>query len=151
MINEGYYTYKPETLYPIVVINIETDPTLVDVNIHPTKQDVKLSKMDELSHVLVGAIKDALYNSMLIPNAVGNGVEEPLEDVAYEESIESMLPNTLFVKEESPVYSLHNFERKESSDEVQMNIDFTNDGKNEEIKKLELYPCGIALGTYIIA
>ena len=151
MINEGYYTYKPETLYPIVIINIETDPTLVDVNIHPTKQDVKLSKMDELSKVLVGAIKDALYNSMLIPNAIGNGVEDE-ENIEFDEDIENKLPSTLFVREEpSATYSLHNFERKDDSDEVQMNIDFKDDGKNENIKKLELYPCGIALGTYIIA
>lgn len=151
MINEGYYTYKPESLYPIVVINIETDPTLVDVNIHPTKQDVKLSKMDELSKTLVKAIKDALYNSMLIPKAVG-GAEE--YDDINDDSIEASLPSALFVsepRENINTYSLNTFERKEDSDEVQINIDFKNDGKNESIRKLELYPVGIAHGTYIIA
>lgn len=146
MINEGYYTYKPETLYPIVVINIETDPTLVDVNIHPTKQDVKLSKMQELSDTLVTAIKDALYNNMLIPAAVGGG-EEALD---YSEDIEDKLPSTLFVKEDNTEYSLNTFERTKDSDEVQLNIDFREDDKNVGIRKLELYPVGIALGTYII-
>jgi len=153
MINEGYYTYKPETLYPIVVINIETDPTLVDVNIHPTKQDVKLSKMEELSKTLIGAIKTALYNSMLIPKAVGHEEEKTLDVTSdYNDNIISKLPSTLFTKEpDENNYSLHSFERKENSEEVQMNIDFKMDGKNEEIRKLELYPVGIALGTYIIA
>lgn len=147
MINEGYYTYKPETLYPIVVINIETDPTLVDVNIHPTKQDVKLSKISELSDTLVTAIKDALYNNMLIPTAIGNGNKDDEED----EILESSLPSTLFVHEDaSNTYSLNSFERKKDSDEVQLNINFLDDDKNEAVKKLELYLVGIAHGTYII-
>lgn len=147
MINEGYYTYKPESLYPIVVINIETDPTLVDVNIHPTKQDVKLSKMDELSETLVSAIKDALYNTILIPKAVGEEEVEPSSN----ESIINELPETLFVSENKTNYSLNNFVREENSDEVQLNIDFKDTLRNEEIKKMELYPVGIAFGTYIIA
>ena len=32
VINEAYHTYKPEDKYPIVVINIWVDPTLIDVN-----------------------------------------------------------------------------------------------------------------------
>ena len=149
MINEGYYTYKPENLYPVVVINIETDPTLIDVNIHPTKQDVKLSKMDELSNTLVNAIKRALYDSVLIPKAVGHEDEE--ECSTDYDSILDKLPETLFVNEREEKYSMNTFERKENNDEIQMNIDFKDDGKNEKIKKLELYPIGIALGTYIIA
>ena len=147
MINEGYYTYKPETLYPICIINIETDPTLVDVNIHPTKQDVKLSKIDELSKTLVNAIKDALYSNMLIPKAVGN-MENEIDEY---DDIEDMLPKTLFVEENKNEYSFKSFERSKDNDEVQMNIDFKDDGKNASIKKLDLYPVGIALGTYIIA
>ena len=48
-VNDGYYTYKPDIKYPIVVLNINTDPTIIDVNIHPTKQDIKFSKQQELN------------------------------------------------------------------------------------------------------
>ena len=58
-INDAYYTYKPDIKYPIVVLKITTDPTLVDVNIHPTKQDIKLSKMDVLYDLIVTTIKKA--------------------------------------------------------------------------------------------
>ena len=51
-INDGYYTYKPDIKYPIVILNIETDPTIIDVNIHPTKQDIKFSKQDELNDLV---------------------------------------------------------------------------------------------------
>ena len=44
-INDGYFLHKPDNKYPVVFLNIYTDPTLVDVNIHPTKQDIKISKI----------------------------------------------------------------------------------------------------------
>ena len=54
-INDAYYTYKPDIKFPIVILNIYTDPTLVDVNIHPTKQDIKIGKMDILYDLMASA------------------------------------------------------------------------------------------------
>ena len=155
MINEAYYTYKPDTLYPIVVININTDPTLIDVNIHPTKQDIKFSKQDELKSLLISLIKDALYKTLLIPHAIGNGVieEEESENFAEEELI-SKVPENLFVRESEPTFSFNTFEEvKDDLDKTstQETLDFRETIKNQEIKALELYPVGIAHGTYIIA
>ena len=147
MINEAYATYKPDNLYPVVIINIETDPTLVDVNIHPTKQDVKISKMDELSKVLIRAIKDALYASILIPKAVSTS-EDDEEDANCDEEIINRLPASLFTSEEKVSYSKSTFEEKKDE---QVTMEFSSNNKNADIKKLELYPVGIALGTYIIA
>lgn len=146
MINEGYYTYKPDTLYPIVVINIETDPTLIDVNIHPTKQDIKFSKIDELKSVLVKSIKDALYQSMLIPkmNISVTGDED-------NDSLESKLPEALFIKEPDVPYVPYVLLNQVTAPSEQVSLDFKTDEKNDQIRKLELYPVGIALGTYIIA
>ena len=70
-INDAYYTYKPDIKFPIVVININTDPTLIDVNIHPTKQDIKLGKISALTDLIMNTIKEALYNNLLIPSALG--------------------------------------------------------------------------------
>ena len=69
-INDAYYTYKPDIKFPIVILNIYTDPTLVDVNIHPTKQDIKIGKMDILYDLIYTTLKDALYKNLLIPDAV---------------------------------------------------------------------------------
>ena len=44
-IKDAYHTVLAENRFPVVVIQIETDPTLIDVNIHPTKQDIKFSKL----------------------------------------------------------------------------------------------------------
>ena len=70
-INDAYFTYKPDGKYPVVVLSIETDPTIIDVNIHPTKQDIKISKMDNLYDLIYNTIKDKLYDSLLIPDALG--------------------------------------------------------------------------------
>ena len=71
-INDAYFTYKPDGKYPVVVLNIDTDPTLIDVNIHPTKQDVKISKMNDLYELIYETLKKKLYDSLLIPDAFGS-------------------------------------------------------------------------------
>lgn len=145
-INDAYYTYKPDIKYPIVVLKFETDPTLIDVNIHPTKQDIKLSKIDELYNMIVDTIKNKLYQELLILKAIKNTEEE------------ISLPTTMIKNEvvESKI------EKEEKTELYQTELDFSineeqEDYKekdiiiNEELKKLVLYPVGLALGTYIIA
>ena len=46
--------------YPIAIIRIQLDPRLVDVNVHPTKQTVRLSKEDELSELITQAVHRTL-------------------------------------------------------------------------------------------
>ena len=62
-----YHTYIPMSKSPIIVINIETDPILIDVNVHPTKQDIKFSKMDSLKELLSKVITEKLETYNLIP------------------------------------------------------------------------------------
>ena len=132
-INDAYYTYKPDGKYPIVVINIETDPTLVDVNIHPTKQDVKLSKIDSLYNLLYETIKKSLYESLLIPNALPKN-----------EELINKKDNFIEIKKEEEVKEI-----------IQTTFDFGEDNKeevvkNENFKNLVLYPVGLCHGTYIV-
>ena len=130
-INDAYYTYKPDGKFPIVVINIETDPTLVDVNIHPTKQDVKLSKIDSLYNLIYETIKTRLYESLLIPDAIPKKEVESIKDsfVQIEEE------KTIEVKQTTFDFG------EEDKEEVV---------KNEEFKSLVLYPVGLCHGTYIV-
>ena len=55
--------------YPLAVIAIELDPRLVDVNVHPTKQTVRLSKENELGQLLTQAVVDSLASLNPVPNA----------------------------------------------------------------------------------
>nr|WP_263313433.1 DNA mismatch repair endonuclease MutL [Mammaliicoccus sp. Marseille-Q6498] len=64
---EGYHTLLPIGRYPIVYINIEMDPILVDVNVHPTKLEVRLSKEQLLFDLISNKIKEAFRGMSLIP------------------------------------------------------------------------------------
>lgn len=64
-----YHTYMHKDRYPIVIINIDVDPILVDINIHPTKMDVKFSKFDTLKDLIEKTITKRLEKINLIPDA----------------------------------------------------------------------------------
>ena len=53
--------------FPICYINIQMDPILVDVNVHPTKLEVRLSKEDQLYDLIVTKIREAFKDKILIP------------------------------------------------------------------------------------
>lgn len=68
-IQEGYHTLLPIGRFPIVLLNIEMDPLLVDVNVHPSKMEVRISKEAELNEMVTDIIKKAFKSKILIPSA----------------------------------------------------------------------------------
>ncbi|MCM3666454.1 DNA mismatch repair endonuclease MutL [Mesobacillus subterraneus] len=66
-IQEGYHTLLPIGRYPVVLLNIEMDPLLIDVNVHPSKMEVRLSKEQELNELVSNVIKNAFKTKALIP------------------------------------------------------------------------------------
>ncbi|MEB5702795.1 DNA mismatch repair endonuclease MutL [Staphylococcus epidermidis] len=64
---EGYHTLLTIRRFPICYINIQMDPILVDVNVHPTKLEVRLSKEDQLYDLIVTKIREAFKDKILIP------------------------------------------------------------------------------------
>lgn len=149
-INDGYFTFKPDIKYPVVVLKIETDPTLIDVNIHPTKQDIKFSKIEVLNELITDTIGSALRKTLLVPKievktqpTFHNEISMPV--VKEEEEIYSSKEQVSIDFKEEPV---KNFETAKEIVEVTSNISLK---ENELVKKLELYPAGVVFGTYIIA
>ncbi|MEW4223179.1 DNA mismatch repair endonuclease MutL [Rossellomorea marisflavi] len=66
-IGEGYHTLLPIGRHPIVLLNIEMDPVLVDVNVHPSKMEVRISKEQELNALISEGIKAVFKKKELIP------------------------------------------------------------------------------------
>ena len=64
---EAYKTYLSDDRYPITVMNIEVDYSLVDVNVHPSKQEVRLSKENELKELIYDAIKNIFMVKNIAP------------------------------------------------------------------------------------
>jgi len=65
---KGYGSKLMVGRYPIAVIYIELDPQLIDVNVHPTKQEVRISKEDLLYDMIRDAIVAALQPVQRIPD-----------------------------------------------------------------------------------
>lgn len=66
----AYDTFLMKNRYPIAVLNIEMDPVLLDVNVHPTKQEVRLSKEEDLLTLIRETISRRLSDNTYIPDAV---------------------------------------------------------------------------------
>ena len=145
IINDSYHSYKPDNRYPIVVINIELDPSLVDVNIHPTKMDIKFSKLEELLDLVKKTIVNKLNKQTLIPV-----IEQPINDFDTELIIEEKV-EVIESKEEKKVIELPKIEKPKYEE---ITLDFDNQIKEEETKYEErlplLYPVGLVHGTYIV-
>ena len=141
-INDSYHSYKHETRYPIVVLNIRLDPSLVDVNIHPTKMDIKFSKMDELNELIGGLINKKLHELTLIPE-IKEEVKYEKNDVNYEE----MVLNIDRLWSENKKEGLIDFSKKEEKEKKE---EKPKENKIEKKELPDLYPVGVVHGTYII-
>lgn len=146
-ITDAYHTYLMIDKFPIVVINIEVDPILVDINIHPTKMDIKFSKMDTLKSLITDVISKTLRELTLIPKA------------KYEEIKPS--PITSYSVSEEPFVYNDNYKDYDKVEEVRLDFDSTLNNNEETFEELEepnkpterlkkMYPVGLVHGTYII-
>lgn len=145
-INDAYHSYKPDNRYPVVVLNIIVDTSLVDVNIHPTKMDIKFGKQEVLNDLVYNTIRQAITKKTLIPH-----IEEEQPKKIIKEKIEVMTLDFDTPKEEYPEELVIN---------TDLDINNTLEIKEEEVtyeihedvkEKLPLiYPIGLVHGTYII-
>lgn len=152
-INEAYSNYKEDSRYPLCVLKIECDPSLLDVNIHPSKLDIKFSNFDDLNSLIKEVIIKGLNDKLLIPNIKPVTLEGPKytemtlnidranviqeEEGNYKERLEDLVN-----------YQDNNEEIEELGEEELANI---SEVKEMSLEKLpELYPVALLLGTYIV-
>ncbi|MCK9591557.1 MAG: DNA mismatch repair endonuclease MutL [Methanoregula sp.] len=69
-VKEGYGTLLSKDRFPIAFLTFEIDTELVDVNVHPTKKLVRLSREKEITRAIREAVKTALLSHDLIPDVV---------------------------------------------------------------------------------
>ncbi|WP_423410100.1 DNA mismatch repair endonuclease MutL [Heyndrickxia sp. MSNUG] len=83
-IQEGYHTLLPIGRFPVVLLNIEMDPLLIDVNVHPSKMEVRLSKEQELNELVSRVIKNAFKTKELIPAGfIAQKIEKPKSEQTF--------------------------------------------------------------------
>lgn len=148
VINDSYHTFKEDSRYPIVILNITCDPSLLDVNIHPSKADIKFSNFEDLKNLITKMIIDCLKTKLLIPKIE---IKEKVELPKFENlSLDFFNP---IIKEEEKEYrlSLEKAINQEENEEVEELLKAVP--SQEEVSKQDklppLYPVGLLLGTYI--
>lgn len=153
VITDAYHTYIPKDKFPIIVLNIDVDPILIDINIHPTKMDIKFSKMDTLKELVYDEITKQLEKLTLIPNIstrTEDAVREttiPLyqafhnniaEEPKYEETVLDFS-----IADKPPEENRKQQDSKEEKEEIK------EEPREARIKPM--IPRGVVYLTYIIA
>lgn len=178
---DGYHTFLPIGRYPIAVIKIDMDPILVDVNVHPTKLEVRFSKDTELYELVKNTILQAFRRTSLIPEIEERTVkpkqqseqhqfnlssnreaeekpvirENPFKP-AEEKKLEKATEKEFIDETEQPVEPLQEFINEiRTEEEINplpvFDQEHTAEIINEKEKIPEMYPIGQLQGTYILA
>ncbi|HLR24023.1 MAG TPA: DNA mismatch repair endonuclease MutL [Pseudogracilibacillus sp.] len=160
----GYDTLLPIHRYPIAVIAIKMDPVLTDVNVHPTKLEIRFSKERSLIDMVENMVNKAFKSVSLIPEMQGpkkekiqteqstmhldptsyipESISSQNEDITRNE-IQDIKPDIqneeLFISNPSPV----------QVQEAALNNDLSEQRDKERVPIL--YPIGQLQGTYILA
>lgn len=177
---QGYHTLLPIGKSPIVVLNIDMDPILVDVNVHPSKMEVRFSKEKELYDLLEETVRQAFRKQTLIPD-VSQPASKPAKEKTTQESFnlyhtreedahrerESTVDH--LVKSEQGLLQDDGFQKKQEELIKEMNPTFDTDTSasiesvqsedkvekeappREQKRVPTMHPIGQLHGTYILA
>ena len=162
-INDAYSNYKEDSRYPVCVLMIETDPSLLDVNIHPSKLDIKFSNFDELNDLIKNTINKALKDKMLIPsiNISNTGDNKKYENLTLDidrinvikednSEYKSRLDNLINFRNDNNLLDLEKIDNIEKTDKNVSDESSVVVTLNDNKKLPELYPVGLLHGTYIV-
>lgn len=169
-IESHFRSIIPLNRFPVFILFIEMDPAIIDVNIHPTKQEIKFANQDEIIGVIDGAIEDSLYSSITIPKVnfhkkIEKKYDNPLP-LLFESITETDNSNVnmqkgiiikdLTIQKESVLSSDDDIYINESDDNEEYNLasNYMDDKNNKDSIKYTLAniePIGVIFSTYILA
>ncbi|MBB4823852.1 DNA mismatch repair protein MutL [Sporosarcina luteola] len=175
---DGMHTYLPIGRYPIAVINVEADPYLTDVNVHPSKQQIRVSKEGELLSLIKASIHEAIRQYIIIPDAIKKepAIKRPSEQTTIwnmqpkqtvqEQPIKESVQSSYSIQDETE--TPQSITESEYAPPVRENLETVQETKVEQTAPVSsteiapdeektdkrfpsLVPVGQVHGTYIIA
>ena len=134
-IEDGYKSYMMQHKYPFTLLHLTVEPEFIDVNVHPSKMELRFKDGENMYRVICQAVVDALSGKELIPNvslmsereerelekketaAAGNpipgsGMSEPVKNARGPEPFEHRRMDAMGIREERPAYG----EKKQKSE-----------------------------------
>lgn len=161
---EGFDTYLPIGKYPIAILYFEIDPLLVDVNVHPSKTEIKISDEEDICKLLAVEIKKCLEAAMHIPQReLAKPIKTEYKKPSIFDELDLMIPKKKVLEEEKVKYnkeiinpSITTNESTKQLDEI-VNEEFISyippvEEIKEEVKPKIPYMeyVGSVFGTYLI-
>ena len=150
-VEEGYRGFLPEGREPIAVLSVDMDPHILDVNVHPSKWEVRLSKENQLEYLLSDRIHALLAENMSAPEPEA----EPMETAWYQPmsfSAEDLRPP---VREEKRVYDKPSEDRSVSEDKEDIppvpKEDLVREEEEEPVPFLVMHAAGIYKKSWLLA
>lgn len=132
---DAYKTFIPVDRFPVAVINIETDPTLIDVNVHPSKHEVRLSKEESLVSLIKEGVKDKL--STLVMNVKANNKTSNVKVMQPQFTLEVKEPVASSYFEEKPVAN-SNWVLEDREEAIKEEVKFKTTNTINKLKKEEV-------------
>ena len=101
-IEDGYKDFTMQHKYPFVVLHMEINTENIDVNVHPTKMELRFNRQQEVYNAVYAAVDEGLHREELIPQVevnVPKAQELPPVTISKKEEVP---PVTVLKKEELP-------------------------------------------------
>lgn len=102
-IEDGYKTFMMQHRYPFVCLDIHMDGKMLDVNVHPTKMELRFSNQNLVYDLLERMTKDALSGRELIPEVT---LDEPKKQVGMPEKAPQQVPPVQTLREPESTYQV---------------------------------------------
>lgn len=180
-IQNAYHTFLPIGRFPISILAVKMDPTIIDVNVHPSKHEARLSKEAELVQLVENEVRKVIRNQQLIPDVQYKKKEQKQKDIdeqssfsfdyrTKKEDIETdpildIMParnlNTTLISQTNPTHVKEAAKLLDENKEVPIPANepepdlnqLQNLSKTEEMQEKipVMYPIGQMHGTYILA
>ena len=167
-IEHHYTSLIPLNRFPVFILYIDIHPSEMDVNIHPTKQEVKFVNSNDIFGIISNVVKNSLYPSLNVPKFEISKNEKPkleiekLYDLNDTQNIvirdysemslfsDNKLPDNNFLDTNTQLQEVHEFK----NNIVISDYGFPDSSKEIEIKieKIlpEITPISVVFGTYIL-
>lgn len=171
----AYHTFLPIGRFPVVILSITMDPTIIDINVHPSKLEARLSKEPELCQLVQDAIRNTIRKQTLIPEPL-----KPKKKTAFSEQPSFHFEHNLGPAKEQEFRPTENKEARAETkskvayppsppkweekvietpaeemreEEIIVNNEWPdeNELENKQPKIPPMYPIGQMHGTYICA
>src|SRR5690625_3118973 len=157
----GYHTLLPIHRFPLAVLHIEMDPALIDVNVHPSKLEVRFSKEKQLFSFIEATIKQKMNELVLIPKQMTSSLKnKPIQehlDWSGSRKSERIVKNEPRGSKQPfhpPLMNAQDKESRYSSEKLQETVRrYVSAETKETVLPVfpELHLIGQMKGTYILA